>query len=145
MPGRDGPVGWLTLCPGTERGPCTAAGLVTARHVAARAGLVLDNARLHRQQRGLAEGFHRSLLTPPQPDHAQIVLVRTPGTPFVQGDRLGALDLYSRAVGAFDEESQDVGLVFAAHAAEEANRTPVDVPGELADTAAVPGGRRGPG
>jgi hypothetical protein len=72
-------------------------------------------------------------------------IVRTPGTPFVQGDRLGALDLHSRAVGAFDEESQDVGLVFAAHAAEEVHRTPVDVPGELADTAAVPGGGRGPG
>lgn len=36
---------------------------------------------------------------------------------FVQGDRLGALNLYSRTAGAFDAESQDVGLLFASHAA----------------------------
>jgi GAF domain-containing protein len=36
---------------------------------------------------------------------------------FVIGDRLGALNLYSRTRGAFDEESLDIGLVFASHAA----------------------------
>ena len=36
---------------------------------------------------------------------------------FVEGERLGALNLYSRSVGAFDSESQDIGLVFASHAA----------------------------
>ena len=36
---------------------------------------------------------------------------------FVEGDNLGALNLYSRAAGAFDGESQDVGLMFAGHAA----------------------------
>ena len=36
---------------------------------------------------------------------------------FVAGDKLGALNLYSRTRGAFDEESQDIGLVFASHAA----------------------------
>jgi serine phosphatase RsbU (regulator of sigma subunit) len=47
--------------------------------VAARAGLVLDNARLFRQQRELAEGLQRSLLTPPpQPDHVQIVVRYVP-------------------------------------------------------------------
>ncbi len=75
LPGRDGPVGLLTLCTGAGRGPLSPADLVTARHVAARAGVVLDNARLYRQQRGLAEGFQRSLLTPPpEPDHVQIVV-----------------------------------------------------------------------
>ncbi|MGY2064556.1 SpoIIE family protein phosphatase [Blastococcus sp. SYSU DS0619] len=79
LPGRNGPVGLLTLCTGTEWGAFAPADLVTARHVAARAGLVLDNARLYRQQRDLAEGFQRSLLTPPpEPDHLQIVVRYVP-------------------------------------------------------------------
>ncbi|MGY1838417.1 MULTISPECIES: SpoIIE family protein phosphatase [unclassified Modestobacter] len=79
LPGRDGPVGLLTLCTGSDRGPFAPADLATARHVAARAGLVLDNARLFRQQRDLAEGFQRSLLTPPpEPDHLQIVVRYVP-------------------------------------------------------------------
>ena len=36
---------------------------------------------------------------------------------FVEGDTLGALNLYSKAADAFGEESRTVGLVFAAHAA----------------------------
>ncbi len=36
---------------------------------------------------------------------------------FVQGDNLGALNLYARSPRAFGEESEDVGLVLAAHAA----------------------------
>ncbi len=36
---------------------------------------------------------------------------------FVEGDRLGALNLYSRSAGSFDDESRDIGLVFASHAA----------------------------
>ena len=36
---------------------------------------------------------------------------------FVEGDNLGALNLYARSAGAFDAESEDVGLLFAAHAA----------------------------
>jgi GAF domain-containing protein len=36
---------------------------------------------------------------------------------FVEGDALGALNLYARRAGAFDAESEDVGLLFAAHAA----------------------------
>ncbi|WP_138758377.1 SpoIIE family protein phosphatase [Modestobacter altitudinis] len=79
LPGRDGVVGLLTLVTGADRGALTPADLVTARHVAARAGVVLDNARLYRQQRGLAEGFQRSLLTPPpEPDHVQIVVRYVP-------------------------------------------------------------------
>ncbi|RFU19159.1 SpoIIE family protein phosphatase [Geodermatophilus marinus] len=49
--------------------------LATARDVADRAGLALDNARLYAQQRQLAEGLQRSLLTkPPEPDHAEIAV-----------------------------------------------------------------------
>jgi GAF domain-containing protein len=36
---------------------------------------------------------------------------------FVVGDQLGALNLYSRTPNAFDEETQEIGLMFAAHAA----------------------------
>jgi serine phosphatase RsbU (regulator of sigma subunit) len=40
---------------------------------------VLDNARLYRQQRDLAAGLQRSLLTdPPEPDHAQVVVRYVP-------------------------------------------------------------------
>ena len=79
LPGRSGPVGLLSIANGAERGPFTAEDLATLRHIAARAGLVLDNARLYRQQRGLAEGLQRSLLTPPpEPDHAQVVVRYVP-------------------------------------------------------------------
>ncbi len=36
---------------------------------------------------------------------------------FVEGDNLGALNLYSRTAGAFDDESEHTGLLFASHAA----------------------------
>ncbi|GAB3365658.1 GAF and ANTAR domain-containing protein [Modestobacter lapidis] len=36
---------------------------------------------------------------------------------FVEGDRLGALNLYAAAPGAFDDESQEIGLMLASHAA----------------------------
>lgn len=36
---------------------------------------------------------------------------------FVEGDNLGALNLYARTAGAFDEDSERIGLLFAAHAA----------------------------
>jgi PAS domain S-box-containing protein len=49
--------------------------LATAGEAAERAGLALDNARLYAQQRDLAEGLQRSLLTPPpEPDHLEIVV-----------------------------------------------------------------------
>ena len=36
---------------------------------------------------------------------------------YVEGDNLGALNLYSRTRGAFDDESEQAGLLFASHAA----------------------------
>lgn len=36
---------------------------------------------------------------------------------YVEGDDVGALNLYSRAAGAFTDESEHIGLLFAAHAA----------------------------
>ena len=94
LPGRDGPVGMLTLANGAHRGVFTSEDLVAARHVAARAGLVLDNARLYRQQRDIAEGLQRFLLTPPpEPDHLQIVVRYVPAGQAAQvgGDWYDAL------------------------------------------------------
>ena len=49
--------------------------MATAREVADRVAMALDNSRLYEQQRRLAEGLQRSLLTaPPEPDHAEIVV-----------------------------------------------------------------------
>jgi PAS domain S-box-containing protein len=51
------------------------ADLLTARDVADRMGSALDNARLFSQQRQLAEGLQRALLTAPfEPDHAEVVV-----------------------------------------------------------------------
>jgi PAS domain S-box-containing protein len=94
LPGHTGPVGMLTLSNGAQRGAFTPADLATAGHVATRAGLVLDNSRLYRQQRELAERFQRSLLTPPpEPDHMQIAVRYVPATSVAEvgGDWYDAL------------------------------------------------------
>jgi GAF domain-containing protein len=36
---------------------------------------------------------------------------------FVQGDQLGAMNMYARTPGAFDDECKDIGQMLAAHAA----------------------------
>jgi PAS domain S-box-containing protein len=73
--GRGRTVGVMTIYSGAERGALSAQQRATAEDVAARAGLALDSARLYRQQRDLAEGLQRSLLSePPEPDHGQIVV-----------------------------------------------------------------------
>jgi PAS domain S-box-containing protein len=74
MRGRDRTLGVLTLCL-RELDEPRRADLDTIAELAGRAGLALDNARLYEQQRQLAEGLQRSLLTePPQPDHAHVVV-----------------------------------------------------------------------
>jgi serine phosphatase RsbU (regulator of sigma subunit)/PAS domain-containing protein len=71
-------VGALTLLLKQTETPTDEA-LLTARQVADRIGVALDNARLFDQQRQLAEGLQRSLLTAPvQPDYAEIVVRYTP-------------------------------------------------------------------
>ena len=75
MRARGRTVGALSLFNGPERPPISPEDLVNAVEVAGRAGLALDNSRLYREQRQLAEGFQRSLLTqPPEPDHLQITV-----------------------------------------------------------------------
>jgi serine phosphatase RsbU (regulator of sigma subunit) len=71
-------VGALTLLLKSLEPP-TEGDLLTAAQVADRIGVALDNARLFDQQRQLAEGLQRSLLTAPvQPEHAEIVVRYTP-------------------------------------------------------------------
>ncbi|MFQ1002247.1 SpoIIE family protein phosphatase [Modestobacter sp. SSW1-42] len=76
--GRDRVLGVLTLC--FDQGRETAdADLLVSRQVADRIGLALDNARLFRQQRQLAEELQRSLLTrPAQHESAQIAVRYAP-------------------------------------------------------------------
>ena len=73
--GHDRVVGLLTVLRSAQRGPFTQDAVDSLAEVADRAGLALDNARLFAEQRDLAEGLQRSMLTPPpQPDHVQIVV-----------------------------------------------------------------------
>ncbi|SHN87060.1 Serine phosphatase RsbU, regulator of sigma subunit [Geodermatophilus obscurus] len=59
--------------------------VATAQEVAARVALALDNARLYEQQRRLAEGLQRSLLSaPPTPDSAEIVVRYRPAVEVAQ-------------------------------------------------------------
>lgn len=75
LKGHDRVVGLLTVMRDEARGGFTEADLDTLALVAERAGLALDNARLFAEQRDLAEGLQRSLLTaPPQPDHLEIAV-----------------------------------------------------------------------
>ncbi|GAB2473867.1 SpoIIE family protein phosphatase [Jatrophihabitans fulvus] len=87
LTGPAGPVGMVSLANGADRGDFAAADVVSAHHVAARAGLVLDNARLYRQQRELAETLQRSMLSAPvEPEHSEIVVRYSPAA---QGAQIG--------------------------------------------------------
>ncbi|WP_225755415.1 SpoIIE family protein phosphatase [Actinotalea sp. Marseille-Q4924] len=78
-------VGILSLFRDVEHGPFTSEDLTTAWEVAGRAGLALDNARLYRQQRLLAEALQRSMLTdPPEPDHVEIAVRYEPAAEAAQ-------------------------------------------------------------
>jgi PAS domain S-box-containing protein len=68
-------VGALSIYRGADRPVADAEDVATAREVADRVALALDNSRLYDQQRRLAEDLQRSMLTaPPEPDHAEIVV-----------------------------------------------------------------------
>lgn len=83
--GRKEPVGVLTLCNTAGRGSFSEEDLELARDIAARAGLVLDRARLYRQQREVAEALQRSMLTePPQTDLMQIAVRYVPAAEAAQ-------------------------------------------------------------
>ena len=75
MRARGRTLGGLSLFRGASRSPMTPEEIAVAVELAGRAALVLDNARLYSQQRTIAEGFQRSMLTaPPEPDHVEIAV-----------------------------------------------------------------------
>ncbi|CAA9366134.1 MAG: Uncharacterized, RsbU-domain-containing protein [uncultured Nocardioidaceae bacterium] len=83
--GRGRIVGLLTACRGVERAPFTPTDLDLIGEVATRAGLALDNARLFEQQRDLAEGLQRALLTePPQPENVDVAVRYEPAAQVAQ-------------------------------------------------------------
>jgi PAS domain S-box-containing protein len=68
-------LGALSIYRSADRPMADADDVAAAQEVASRVALALDGARLYEQQRGLAEGLQRSLLTdPPAPDSAEIVV-----------------------------------------------------------------------
>ncbi|WP_051683794.1 SpoIIE family protein phosphatase [Blastococcus sp. URHD0036] len=78
-------LGALSLYRGAGRRPADDADVAAAREVAERVALALDNARLHDQQRRLAEELQRSMLTaPPRPDHAEVVVRYLPAVEAAQ-------------------------------------------------------------
>jgi PAS domain S-box-containing protein len=78
-------LGALSIYRSGDREPADADDVAAARDLAERIALALDNSRLYEQQRRLAEGLQRSLLTaPPQPDHAQIVVRYQPAMEVAQ-------------------------------------------------------------
>ncbi|WP_309230032.1 MULTISPECIES: SpoIIE family protein phosphatase [unclassified Blastococcus] len=68
-------LGALSVYRSADRERADADDVATLRDIADRVALALDNSRLYEQQRRLAEGLQRSMLTdPPEPDHAEIVV-----------------------------------------------------------------------
>jgi PAS domain S-box-containing protein len=85
LKGRGRIVGLLTANRGRDRAPFTPADLDLLGEVASRAGLALDNARLFEQQRDLAEGLQRALLTePPKPDRLEVAVLYEPAAQVAQ-------------------------------------------------------------
>lgn len=83
--GRDRTVGLITLFNSAERGPISPENLEIAKEVAERAGFALDNSRLYEQQRHLAEGLQRAMLSHPvEPDHLQIAVRYVPAAEAAQ-------------------------------------------------------------
>ncbi|SDF96321.1 Serine phosphatase RsbU, regulator of sigma subunit [Blastococcus aurantiacus] len=68
-------LGALSVYRSADRQQADAEDVATLRDIGDRVALALDNSRLYEQQRRLAEGLQRSMLTePPEPDHAEIVV-----------------------------------------------------------------------
>ena len=83
--GRGRLMGMLSLHRRAGRPPFDQHEVELLEDVAARAGLALDNARLFAQQRDLAEGLQRSLLTePPRSDQVEVVVRYQPAAEAAQ-------------------------------------------------------------
>ncbi len=78
-------IGAMGTANGADRGPHAPAEIETAVEVGRRAGLALQTARLHEQQRDLADALQRSMLTaPPRTDGCEIVVRYVPASAGVE-------------------------------------------------------------
>ncbi|MGY1591988.1 SpoIIE family protein phosphatase [Geodermatophilus sp. SYSU D00708] len=78
-------LGALSIYRSADRPLADADDVAAAQEVASRMALAVDNARLYAQERNLAEGLQRSLLTdPPAPDSAEIVVRYLPAVEVAQ-------------------------------------------------------------
>jgi serine phosphatase RsbU (regulator of sigma subunit) len=85
MRARGRTLGLLSVFHGPDRAPVTSDGVKVVEEISARAGLALDNTRLYRQQRDLAEDLQRSMMTaPPQPDDLEIAVRYVPAAEAAQ-------------------------------------------------------------
>ncbi|MFC6041893.1 SpoIIE family protein phosphatase [Nocardioides hankookensis] len=83
--GRGRTVGLLTVFRGAGRPRFSTEDVADLVDAAARAGLALDNSRLYAEQRDLAEGLQRSLMTaPPEPDHVHVAVRYEPAAEAAQ-------------------------------------------------------------
>lgn len=83
--GQEHPVGMLSVVNSSTRGAFRGDDLDLIRDAAARAGLVLDRARLYRQQRAVSETLQRSLLqAPPENEYLQIAVAYVPAAEVAQ-------------------------------------------------------------
>jgi serine phosphatase RsbU (regulator of sigma subunit) len=78
-------LGALSFYRSADRPAADAEDIAAIREIGDRVALALDNSRLYQQQRRLAEGLQRSMLTaPPEPDHAEIVVRYRPAVEVAQ-------------------------------------------------------------
>ena len=83
--GRGRTVGLLTVFRGGDRDQFSAEDIADLVDAGGRAGLALDNSRLYAEQRELAEGLQRSLMTaPPAPGHLHVVVRYEPAAETAQ-------------------------------------------------------------
>ncbi|WP_211357058.1 SpoIIE family protein phosphatase [Nocardioides rubriscoriae] len=85
LTGHDRLVGLLSVFRDRDRESFTPVEVATLEEVAGRAGLALDNMRLHREQRDLASALQQSMLTaPPEPDHLHVAVRYQPAAEVAQ-------------------------------------------------------------
>lgn len=83
--GRGRTIGLLSVFRDAGREAFTADDVADLTDAATRAGVALDNVRLYGEQRDLAEGLQRSLLTaPPEPDHVHVAVRYEPAAEAAQ-------------------------------------------------------------
>lgn len=157
MQGRGRTVGVITVARG-DRAPFSPEDVDALLEIAARAGLALDNARLYAEQRDLAEGLQRSLLTaPPALQDLEIAVryepaaeiaqvggdwydsfLQSDGTPFVViGDVVGHDTAAAAAMGQLRGLVRGIAVTTGERPADVLRRVDVAMPTLQIDTTAT--------